>query len=108
MNEAAQEEPTFHGFKRSDFGYDPKFDVPRTKELDIENMNPEEGILSEYQELFGEDGYIERSMYVDALGGNVPVGHSTSRSLLVAARRHMLGVKLPPKAATLAAFKAAQ
>lgn len=105
--ETAQEEPTFCGFKRSDFGYDPKFDLPKTKEFDINNLSPEEGILAEYQELFGDDGYIERSMYVDALGGNVP-RLDGRRQLAVAAHRHLLGVKLPPKADTFALLRAAR
>lgn len=102
------QEPTFHGFKKSDFGYDPTFDLPETKDLDVFNLAPEEGILTEYQELFGDDGYLERSMYVDHLGGNVLGWPTTELTLRLAARRNLLGVKLPPKADTFALIQASR
>ncbi len=96
MTDTQQEEPTFNGFKRSDFGYDPEyakqFDVP-FKAIDVENLQPDPAILAEYQELFGPDGYMERSAYVDALGGSPTMG--TKQGILLMAQRRMAGIKLP-------------
>lgn len=92
MSNETQAEETFRGFKRSDFGFVPAEPIP-FRDIDVENLNPEPGILAEYQELFGPDGYVERSMYVDALGGAMSGG--TREGLMLAARRHMAGIKLP-------------
>ena len=97
-------EPTFRGFKRSDLGYDPAFDVPRTRELNIENPQPDPGILAEYRYLFVAGGYVERSMAVDAIGGHIR-GGAAAQQLALAARRYLCGVPLPSIAASTAAMK---
>lgn len=99
----------FRGFRPGDLSYNPDFDTPvRTKELDPANLDPDPAILAEYKEFFGEDGFLQRSMYVDALGGGPvqlrtedrPVDQ-TRVSLATAAQRYMRGVKLPSAKETL-------
>ncbi len=87
-------EETFHGFKRSDFGYNPAYDVPPAKPLDVENLNPEPAILKEHQELFGDGGYFTRSYHLDALGEQ-PGGVRLEGSLRRMAWRHREGIPLP-------------
>jgi hypothetical protein len=82
------------GFSREDFGYNPDFDVPRAKELDVENLNPEPGILKEHQELFGDGGYFVKSYTLDALGVQ-PGGINLTESLRRMAWRHRNGIPLP-------------
>lgn len=91
----------FRGFRPGDLGFNPDFDKPvAVKDLDPGNLSPDPAILAEYQELFGEDGYFERSFAVDVLGRGM--GGVSKESLLVAARRHMAGIPLPSKKDTLA------
>lgn len=93
-------EPTFRGFNRWDLGYNPAFDVPPVRKLNIEDPKPDPGILAEYRYLFAAGGYVERSAAVDVLGG----GPNTAWArMFMAAQRYMRGVPLPSVSATAAA-----
>lgn len=87
------------GFTEADFGYDPNWPPKMTDE---EREASDASSRAEHKELFGENGYVERSMAVDALGGNIELmrraglGYRDPRAqIALAARRHVMGVKLP-------------
>lgn len=99
----------FRGFRPGDLGFNPDFETKPARDINVENPQPDPGMLAEYQELFGDDGYLERSMFVDALGGGAPRGVGSrgqrldglSVSILVMADRAKRGVTLPSKKLTL-------
>lgn len=121
MSNVGRMEPRMHasppdtingGFTLDDFGYNPELETPEAKMPDFANPNPEPAILAEYEELFElNEGYFERSLYVDALcGRNVNLGRPEQDErawLLRAAKRHMLGVPMPKKQDTYALIKKA-
>lgn len=106
----------FRGFRPGDFGYNPEFDVKPARPINVENPQPDPEMLAEYEEFFGEDGYLQRSMIVDALGGG-PVSLRTKNeryvdpmrvALATASQRFARGVLLPPTEKTLDLIKSAQ
>lgn len=106
----------FRGFRPGDLGYNPEFDVKPARPINVENPQPDPEMLAEYEEFFGEDGYLQRSMFVDALGGG-PITlrtrddryvDPTRVSLATASQRFNRGVPLPPKKETLGLIQSAQ
>ncbi len=104
----------FRGFRPGDLGYNPDFDVKPARPINVENPQPDPEMLAEYEEFFGKDGYLERSMCVDALGGGPITLHTATRPvdmmkirLATATRRHMQGVPLPSTRETLDLIKSA-
>ena len=93
-----QTEPTFNGFKPSDFGYVKPKPIMTKKERRAADAS----MRREAKELFGENGYVERSMLFDQVeqrqyDHDGTASFHSRHPVLVAARRNLRGVALPSK-----------